>query len=145
MLGRYSSLQETHDNTLSEQEKQQLWYTVGSTPLTLHDLCKLLPGVWLNDEIINAAAFVLQQLSNQVHICSTFFMQLLYLDKPSLVNHAAVQRWTLPSALSRTQQPHPLDCQYVIAPCHLPGHWVLAVADVLDRTIVYIDPMQASF
>jgi hypothetical protein len=71
-------------------------------------------------------------------------MNKLWTDNPrGGVDYAAVRRHTLPKALRRAgqQRDSVSGCRYLIAPCHLPVHWVLVVADLLDRTIMYLDPL----
>lgn len=153
MYNMYNSTVSRYNSSSSSEVKQVIVCSVGPYDLTLADFATLRQGEWVNDNIVNAVGGVLQRFNHrlagqqqapQVHICSSFFMEKLHLAPGNLghTNFAAVQRWTLPTALARRQQPHPLDCRYLMVPCHLPGHWVLAVADRQHRTIIYIDPMQ---
>lgn len=124
--------------------------------LTLYDIDTVAPGEWFNDVIINLAfRCVLQravELLQQghgvpVHIYHTSFMDKLWTDNPrGGVNYAAVRRHTFPRALRRAgqQRSSVKDCRYLIAPCHLPGHWVLVAADLQARTIMYLDPLGVS-
>mmetsp|Transcript_34926 Transcript_34926/g.76344 ORF Transcript_34926/g.76344 Transcript_34926/m.76344 type:complete len:235 (-) Transcript_34926:134-838(-) len=96
---------------------------------------------WLNDEFINVTMGLLQQRElhrnpdhPRVHYFSTFFYQALYTDKKEY-RFENVQRWTgnLPYALH--------DCDKIVVPIHLGMHWVLAVCDLKNKQLRYLDSM----
>jgi sentrin-specific protease 2 (axin associating molecule) len=128
----------------------------GDYTLSLKNVDTAGIGEWFNDVIINlafrrvliGAVELLQQGHGvPVHIYHTIFMDKLWLQNPSGgVNYAAVRRHTFPKALQKAgqQRSSVKDCRYLIAPCHLPIHWVLVVADLQERTIMYLDPFGVS-
>lgn len=124
--------------------------------LTLGDIATTARGQWLNSEIMSQAFACVVRSSNEqqrvpVHIFSTFFMTRLWPNvhrRPHTcarvsIDYAGVRRQTLPSALRRAgqQRSNVFQCRYLIAPCNVPGHWTLVVADLLEQTFLYLDPM----
>lgn len=139
--------------------------------LSLEQLQRLLPGKWLNDELINYAMWLYQQRDAcmqgithpwfapqwsaapgfSCHFFNSFFMAKLYLDacragqcKPGQIKYAAVRRWTTLGNLQRAGQARfgtgVLSCRLLIAPCNLGNsHWVLVVADLELRRLLYLD------
>jgi len=69
-----------------------------------------------------------------VHYFSTFFYPKLYTDKKGYV-FENVQRWTgkLTYALH--------ECDKIVVPIHLGMHWVLAVCDLKNKQLRYLDSM----
>eukprot|EP00878_Enallax_costatus_P028803 GHUV01031147.1.p1 GENE.GHUV01031147.1~~GHUV01031147.1.p1 ORF type:complete len:397 (+),score=139.30 GHUV01031147.1:929-2119(+) len=122
-------------------------------------LLQLLPECQLNDEVMNEmlARYLRlnQQLSTSdpsipgVHIFNTFFMDQLWLklkqpaEMRMKLDYLAVHRQTWPKklAISGQLKSSVLDCHLIIVPCHLPGHWVVVVADLKQKRITYIDPL----
>jgi Ulp1 family protease len=122
-------------------------------------LLQLLPERHLNDEVMNEMLGRYLQLNQQlsvtdssvsdVHIFDTFFMDKLWLNlqRPSelrmKLDYSTVQRQTWPKKLAVAGQLKSsiLDCHLVIVPCHLPGHWVVVVADLKQKRITYLDPL----
>lgn len=135
------------------------------------DLDRLLPDVWLNDELINYAMWLYQQRDARLqglstpfaasqwtglpgvscHFFNSFFMAKLFLDgltagtlSPGSINYSAVRRWTTAGKLKIAGQARfkagVLSCELLIAPCNIDGsHWVLVVADLQRRRILYLD------
>jgi Ulp1 family protease len=140
MWGIYNSLQARAAAAAAAASASEKAVDLGGG-LTLKDIASAAPGEWLNDTIINMAMACVQRASGQflqqgqgvpVHLFGSF-MNLLYTDKPQNgVYYAAVRRHTLQAALRKAGQQltSVLDCRYLIAPCHLPAHWVLVVADL---------------
>ena len=85
----------------------------------------------------------------RVHIMNThFFSQLMgssgsYEQRSARYDFAAVRTWTAPRALGRTGQsaPSPLDCDAIVVPVNLPGHWVCAAIDLRFRRFFFFDSM----
>ena len=125
---------------------------------------RLLPNRWLNDEVINFFMWQLQQRDASLqrglqsaeghvscHFFSSFFMAKLHLDKPQLgqINYSAVRRWSTARNLQLAGQARHssgvLSCSLLVAPCNLGNsHWVLVVADLCRRRIIYLDPAGVS-
>lgn len=130
---------------------------------------RLLPGEWWNDELVNYGMWLLQRRDAALHdklglvpgvlhglwdgmqavschFFNSFFMNKLYFDNPNReVAYAAVRNWTSPSRLvAAGQAKHAegvLSCSLLVAPCNLDQqHWVLVVADLDRRRILYLDP-----
>lgn len=83
----------------------------------------------------------------KVHIFDISFMDRLLPPHQRHIDYEAVRRYTQPQALASAGhvQQSVMDCRLLIAPRHLPGrtgHWVLVVADLHKKTIMYIDPLQ---
>lgn len=153
MLAEYNALQAR----FAAASSVALDRCVAGSELTLRHMATVFPEQMLNDEVLNVRLAVLQRANAQqvregrgvkVHIYSTFFMEKLRLDtqRAGQVDYAAVRRFTLPNALRNAgqQEASVLDCRYLIAPCHLPLHWVLVVADMQERTFIYLDPLGVS-
>lgn len=136
--------------------------------LTTADLAACKPGRWLNDELINFGMWWLQQRDAVIqggssrlpqlsrlwhghaavncHFFNSFFLAKYYLDS-GIVRYDAVRRWTLPQKLQLAGQCRlsVLDCELLVAPCNLNNtHWVLVVADLRRRRILYLDPKGVS-
>lgn len=107
-----------------------------------HDIAKLRPGQWLNDEVINFYGQLIQQRANQaapqpgdaspcwaVHVFSSFFWQNL-----TTRGYAGVRRW------SRRVDLFTKDV--VLMPINLgQAHWVCAAIDLRLRRFAYYDSM----
>lgn len=134
---------------------------------------RLLPGEWWNDELVNYGMWLLQKRDAALHdklelvpgglhglwdgmqavschFFSSFFFYQLYFRNPNReVTYAAVRKWTTPSKLvAAGQAKHAegvLSCSLLVAPCNLSQlHWVLVVADLDRRRILYLDPSGVS-
>ncbi|WFD21277.1 Ulp1 peptidase [Malassezia caprae] len=105
-----------------------------------HDMAKLRPGQWLNDEVINFYGQLIQQRANQaapqpgdaspcwaVHVFSSFFWQNL-----STRGYAGVRRWSRHVDLFTKD--------LVLMPINLgQAHWVCAAIDLRLRRFAYYD------
>lgn len=133
------------------------------------DVMMCMPGQWLNDEHINFGMWWLQQRDSAIqgglinqqltglwdgqqgiscHFFNSFFFSRFYLDS-GVICYGAVRKWTLAGRLRLAGQlKHAtgvLDCELLIAPCNLNNqHWVLVVADLGRRRILYLDPQGVS-
>lgn len=159
MLGRYHQLRSQLNGMTSAELNED-----AVPDVCYNSLNTLMPRQMINDEVMNKFLQQLLQTNMQlsvaglapaVHIFNTHFMEQLYLgfqknpEERRIFNYAAVKRWTNPSALTAAGQLKAsiLDCRLLVVPCHLmsPEHWVLAVADLQLRRIMYIDPLLVSF
>jgi len=100
-------------------------------------------GRWLNDEVINFYLALLLHRELQVdghrprvHFHSTFFYNKLFADQNEY-NFKLVSRWTTEKRLGYKL----LDCDLVVVPVHQAMHWVLAVIDIKQREITYLDSL----
>lgn len=140
-----------------------------SAIFTAAEIERCLPCRWLSDEHINFGMWLLQQRDAAIqgclvmqqlrglwdgqqgiscHFFNSYFFSKFYLDS-GVIRYGAVRKWTLPSRLRQAGQPKHatgvLDCELVVAPCNLNNaHWVLVVADLGRRRILYLDPMGVS-
>ena len=82
------------------------------------------------------------------HFSPSFFYNKLYSDK-KVYDYQAVTRWTKPDRLHASFQTANsiLDCDLVFFPIHLPGHWVLVVADLRPhvRSLTAYDSIQRPY
>ncbi|KAI7834419.1 hypothetical protein BX661DRAFT_138513 [Kickxella alabastrina] len=112
---------------------------LNNTPVTARDLQTLMPGKWLNDEVIN---FYMQLIMGRsanagggkaaslpkVHAFNTFFFSTLREN-----GYARVKRWT------RRIDVFAMDL--VVVPVHLGVHWCCAIVDFGQRSIRYYDAL----
>jgi len=102
--------------------------------LTRHDLCKLQPGVKINDEVINAFLSLIAERSRlkprlpQVYCFSTFFYTSI-----STKHYSQVRRWTKDTDI--------FAFDILMIPIHLELHWCLAVVDLKGKCISYYDSL----
>lgn len=108
---------------------------VGNVELRLAELRCLAPRQWLNDEVINATAELLRQRLARypehclrAHFFNTFFYALL--DRGG---YPRVRSWTRTVDL--------FACARIFVPVHLGAHWCLAVANLPQRRIEYLDSL----
>ncbi|CAI5460059.1 unnamed protein product [Closterium sp. Yama58-4] len=107
----------------------------------------LMPGGWLNDEVINMYLELLkdrerrtQQPSSKgrmpvCHFFNTFFYARLTGTGQYLYN--SVRRWTTPKRLGYSLT----DCDKIIVPVHQGVHWVLAVIVPGDKRLIFLDSL----
>jgi len=102
-----------------------------------HDMAKLRPGKWLNDEVINFYGQLLMQRSSQaeasdcwrIHVFSSFFWQNL-----TTRGYAGVRRW------SRRVDLFTKDL--ILLPINVgQAHWVCAAINLRLRRFEYYDSM----
>ncbi|KAI0489459.1 hypothetical protein KFK09_029302 [Dendrobium nobile] len=107
------------------------------------DLQCLIPGAWLNDEVINLYLELLKERERRepgkflkCHFFNTFFFEKLANGKNGY-NFEAVRRWTTKKKLGYTL----IECDKVFVPIHKKKHWCLAVINVKDETFQYLDSL----
>ncbi|KAL2620875.1 hypothetical protein R1flu_001080 [Riccia fluitans] len=103
----------------------------------------LLPGAWLNDEVINLYMELLKEREVQepkkflkCHFFNTFFYNKLYKDKRSY-DYKAVRRWTTQKKVGYSLA----DCDKILVPIHQDIHWCLAVINIRDKKFEYLDSL----
>jgi Ulp1 family protease len=151
MVACYNDMQLQYQQATHEQRQQQ--FTCG---ILLDSIACLQPGKCISGNVLSeymrrlmrkAAPLAAAGKAVSVHIFDISFMDRLWLSHQQRVDYEAVRRDTLTRALRNAGQLHQsvLDCRLLIAPCYLrggKGHWVLVVADLCQKTIMYIDPLQ---
>lgn len=104
----------------------------------------LKPGAWLNDEVINLYMELLKERERReqkdylkCHFFNTFFFNKLYKDACSY-DFKAVRRWTTQRKLGYSL----LECDKIFVPIHKDIHWCLAVINVREKRIQYLDSLK---
>ncbi|KAL3690661.1 hypothetical protein R1sor_004312 [Riccia sorocarpa] len=103
----------------------------------------LLPGAWLNDEVINVYMELLKERELQepekflkCHFFNTFFYNKLYKDKRSY-DFKAVRRWTTQKKVGYSLA----NCDKILVPIHQDIHWCLAIINIRDKKLQYLDSL----
>ncbi|KAI9349582.1 hypothetical protein BDR26DRAFT_852393 [Obelidium mucronatum] len=107
--------------------------------MTRADIRTLLPGTWLNDEIINFYGQMLMERSQRnprgeypkIHFFNTFFYSTLQKS-----GYNSIKRW------SKKFDIFALDM--VIIPVHLGMHWCCSVINFRDKRIEYYDSLHGN-
>ncbi|XP_010446102.1 PREDICTED: ubiquitin-like-specific protease 1A isoform X2 [Camelina sativa] len=101
----------------------------------------LKPGEWLNDEVINLYMVLLKEREARepkkflkCHFFNTFFFTKLVNSRTGY-NYGAVRRWTSVKRLGYYLK----DCDKIFIPIHKNIHWTLAVINIKDRKLQYLD------
>jgi len=123
-----------------EKDYQKIYVTINNIDIKYEDLQRILPGQWLNDELINCYMSIINDESKKkennypkVHCFNTFFNVML-LNNGKGYSYQRVSKWT------KTFDIFALD--YVIIPVHVGGnHWCLGVINIRDKKIEYYDSM----
>jgi sentrin-specific protease 1 len=104
----------------------------------------LSPEVWLNDEVINVYMELLKEREQReperflkCHFFNTFFYNKLYKDKRSY-DYKAVRRWTTQKKLGYSLS----ECDKILVPIHQDIHWCLAVINIRDKRLEYLDSLK---
>lgn len=103
----------------------------------------LSPGAWLNDEVINLYLELLKEREKRepkkflkCHFFSTFFYKKLISGKHGY-DFKAVKRWTTQRKLGYALS----ECDKIFVPIHKEIHWCLAVINVKDESLQYLDSL----
>ncbi|KAL0238107.1 hypothetical protein GEMRC1_012580 [Eukaryota sp. GEM-RC1] len=99
------------------------------------DFVTLLPGNWLNDEIVNFYFKLIKDRSdNDTSLPSVFvFNTFFYLKISKNYSHSAVKRWTKNVDIFKFDK--------ILIPIHLGNHWTLAVVNSASKSLEYYDSM----
>lgn len=124
------------------------------------DYFTLLPGEWLNDEVMNAYINMLQDRNisrcqkdaNHVSVFfhnTFFFSKLAYWNKSQVeqYTYAAVQRWTMPRKIRARGLPVQtmFECDLLIVPVHVGKvHWLCCCVDFMKFQVGYYDSLSPS-
>jgi sentrin-specific protease 1 len=103
----------------------------------------LLPGGWLNDEVINLYLELLKEREKRepdkflkCHFFNTFFYKKLY-NPNTKYEYKAVRRWTTPRKIGYSL----IDCDKIFVPIHKEIHWCLAIIDMKEKKFQYLDSL----
>ena len=118
---------------------------MGELELSRKHLECMHEGVWLNDEVINFYLGLLQEREKltakggqpRVHFHNTFFYKKLFSGQMQY-EFKSVQRWTTEKRLGYNI----MDCELIVVPVHQELHWVLAVIDLKERLVKYLDSLK---
>ncbi|BBN11792.1 sentrin-specific protease 1 [Marchantia polymorpha subsp. ruderalis] len=128
----------------SDRSKVLTFHKKSSIDVTRAVMQCLLPGAWLNDEVINLYMELLKEREVQepkkflkCHFFNTFFYNKLFKDKRSY-DYKAVRRWTTQKKLGYSLS----DCDKILVPIHQDIHWCLAVINIRDKKLEYLDSLQ---
>ncbi|KEH37255.1 ubiquitin-like-specific protease ESD4-like protein [Medicago truncatula] len=104
----------------------------------------LLPGAWLNDEVINLYLELLKERERRepkkflkCHFFSTFFYKKLISGRDRY-DYKSVRRWTTQRKLGYSL----FDCDKIFVPIHKEIHWCLAVINKRDAKFQYLDSLK---
>nr|XP_023876063.1 ubiquitin-like-specific protease ESD4 [Quercus suber]POE81666.1 ubiquitin-like-specific protease esd4 [Quercus suber] len=141
---------------LSKEEKAQVeraFNTNRRKVLVTHDnsnieitgellLC-LRPGAWLNDEVINVYLELLKEREKRepqkflkCHFFNTFFYKKIISGKGGY-DYKSVRRWTSQRKLGYGL----IECDKIFVPIHKEIHWCLAVINMKDEKLQYLDSL----
>ncbi|KAJ3669520.1 hypothetical protein LUZ60_011470 [Juncus effusus] len=100
-------------------------------------------GAWLNDEVINLYLELLKERERRepkkflkCHFFNTFFYKKL-IGGNSGYDFRAVKRWTTQKKLGYGL----MECDKIFVPIHKEVHWCLAVINVRDKKLQYLDSL----
>ncbi|KAJ7565484.1 hypothetical protein O6H91_02G062900 [Diphasiastrum complanatum] len=143
-----SDAEEAVESALLSQQRNRILVTheKSNIDITGAVIQCLLPGAWLNDEVINLYMELLKEREVRepkkflsCHFFSTFFYNKLFKDKGSY-DYKAVRRWTTQKKLGYNL----LDCEKILVPIHKDIHWCLAVINIRDRKFEYLDSLKGT-
>eukprot|EP00252_Welwitschia_mirabilis_P004133 TRINITY_DN14338_c0_g1_i1.p1 TRINITY_DN14338_c0_g1~~TRINITY_DN14338_c0_g1_i1.p1 ORF type:complete len:548 (-),score=77.67 TRINITY_DN14338_c0_g1_i1:46-1689(-) len=104
----------------------------------------LLPGGWLNDEVINLYLELLKEREQRepskflkCHFFNTFFYKKLFNPK-SGYDYKAVRRWTTKRKIGYCLS----ECTKIFIPIHQEIHWCLGIIDLKARKFQYLDSLK---
>ncbi|CAL5184384.1 unnamed protein product [Lathyrus oleraceus] len=104
----------------------------------------LLPGAWLNDEVINLYLELLKERERRepkkflkCHFFNTFFYKKLISGRDGY-DYKSVRRWTTQRKLGYNL----FDCDKIFVPIHQEIHWCLAVINKKDAKFQYLDSLK---
>ncbi|XP_061370552.1 ubiquitin-like-specific protease ESD4 [Gastrolobium bilobum] len=104
----------------------------------------LMPGAWLNDEVINLYLELLKEREQRepqkflkCHFFNTFFFKKLISGRNGY-DFKSVRRWTSQRKLGYGL----LECDKIFVPIHKEIHWCLAVINKKDEKFQYLDSLK---
>ncbi|XP_039127431.1 ubiquitin-like-specific protease ESD4 [Dioscorea cayenensis subsp. rotundata] len=103
----------------------------------------LSSGAWLNDEVINVYFELLKERERRepkkfltCHFFNTFFYKKLISGRNGY-DYKAVRRWTSQRKIGYSL----VECDKIFVPIHKEVHWCLAVINVKDEKLQYLDSL----
>ncbi|CAN6468104.1 unnamed protein product [Victoria cruziana] len=128
--------------TGSNRRECLVFHESSNIEITRNILQCLLPGAWLNDEVINLYLELLKEreIRNpkqflRCHFFNTFFYKKLI--GGSGYDFKAVRRWTTQKKIGYAL----IECDKIFVPIHREIHWCLAVINVREQKFQYLDSL----
>ncbi|GJD05669.1 Sentrin-specific protease 2 [Galdieria sulphuraria] len=127
-----------------KEPKNRLLVSRDGMKITRNDLRLLLPGNWLNDEVINFYMSLLQE-RNEKSICDNGYSKCLFLSSFFFIkllsgghyDYNAVRKWT--------HHVNVFEYDKVIIPINIKNcHWILAVIDIEGKRFICLDSIRGS-
>ena len=121
----------------------------GDLSFTRKDAQTMMPGEWLNDEMVNFTVGVMaareakrvdandEAGQPRTHFMSTFFTKKLCGEGGRAYDYNAVRRWTTQKKLGYDA----LLCDTIIVPVHQGIHWVLATVELRAKRVRLYDSL----
>ncbi|RWR94173.1 Peptidase C48 [Cinnamomum micranthum f. kanehirae] len=132
-------------DALSGFDGQELLVTHESSniEITREVLQCLRPGGWLNDEVVNVYLELLKERERRnpgkflkCHFFNTFFYKKLVSGR-SGYDYKAVRRWTTQKKIGYGL----IECDKIFVPIHKDIHWCLAIINIKDEKLQYLDSL----
>ncbi|GJQ14138.1 hypothetical protein GpartN1_g5929.t1 [Galdieria partita] len=134
----------TYCKFILKEPRNRLLVCRDGMKITRNDLRLLLPGKWLNDEVINFYMSLLQERNERIvadnsyprclFLSSFFFIKLL---SGGHYDYAAVRRWT--------RHINIFEYDKIIIPINIKNcHWILAVIDIERKCLICFDSIGGS-
>ncbi|KAK9664726.1 hypothetical protein RND81_14G063700 [Saponaria officinalis] len=127
----------------SNRRKILVTHENSNIQITGEKLQCLLPGAWLNDDVINVYLELLKERERRepekyltCHFFNTFFYKKLIGGRNGY-DYKAVKRWTTLRKLGYKLS----ECDKIFVPIHKEVHWCLAVINNKDKTFQYLDSL----
>ncbi|KAF3322793.1 putative ubiquitin-like-specific protease 1B isoform X2 [Carex littledalei] len=137
--------EEEVDNALFGRDSHTILVTHESSniEITKEIIRCLRPGGWLNDEVINLYLELLKERERRqpdrflkCHFFNTFFYKKLIGGNDGY-DYKAVRRWTTQKKLGYSL----INCDKIFVPIHKGTHWCLAVINVKQKSLQYLDSL----
>jgi len=122
------------------KDTRKIIVTISTNDLRINDFRTLLPGQWLNDEIINSYMVLLNEdciktnsTQPTCHFFNTFFFNMVS-NYGKGYDYSRVRKWT--------RNMNIFNYDYVGIPIHVHGnHWCLSVINIKDKRVEYYDSL----
>ncbi|OEL14215.1 Ubiquitin-like-specific protease ESD4 [Dichanthelium oligosanthes] len=127
----------------SHSDKIIVMHEPSNIEITKEKLECLRPRGWLNDEVINLYIELLKERAERepkrflkCHFFNTFFYKKLTCGTAGY-DYQSVRRWTTFKKLGYGL----IECEKIFVPVHRDIHWCLAVINMKDKSLQYLDSL----
>lgn len=128
------------DDAMSGDDIDSLLADFKNVPVTTRSLHTLLPGKWLNDEVINFTIELFNERATKIssptcYVMTTHFYNKLAGEDGNSFDYAQVKRWKKKQNLS--------EYDMIFVPIHSESekHWTVAVINLKERRFEYYDSL----